>query len=359
MPEARSNKPQLHEEIAKSLRKEILREAVPGKKLMPDEAQARRFGVSVITVRDSMRILVKEGLLERRRGSGTYVKDRSNANTLGRVAVIASSDWFARTSAGSYQNLLMHALQEKLNDAKLIPDVHYEFGGELAESAILHQMPEAPLVGIVILSAKSDLARLTSFGVPVVSCDRSRGRNFAVRNDHAGMIRDATRYMIEKGRRRLALLTISKSISSHKDIDDWMEESFLATLAQHGIDFRTEFVAAIPTDAKSGTGFSTFQRLWKSCEQPPDGLLISDDSIYSEVAMAILKMGIRVPEDLMVVTHDNIGSGMFCPFATTRFAFDPKHMAEVMVEKLKSLMKGETLLPPFTMLPFQINEPVN
>ena len=74
--------------------------------------------------------------------------------------------------------------------------------------------------------------------------------------------------------------------------------------------------------------------------------------------MAILKMGIKVPDKLMVATHDNIGSDMFCPFPTARFTFDPWQMAREMVDKLELLIKGGTIVPPFKMLSFQIIEPV-
>lgn len=62
--------------IADSMRQRIARAAWPrGTRLPANEALAAEFGVSRVTIRQAVDILVREGLLEARQGSGTYVTE--------------------------------------------------------------------------------------------------------------------------------------------------------------------------------------------------------------------------------------------------------------------------------------------
>jgi len=50
----------------------------PGDVILPETAIAKQYGIGRPTVRQAMDILVRRGLVERKRGSGTFVKDRDH-----------------------------------------------------------------------------------------------------------------------------------------------------------------------------------------------------------------------------------------------------------------------------------------
>ena len=77
------------EGIADIIRKEIRRNHQPGDALDSVHALARRFGVSVATIRNSLLILAKDGLIESIHGSGTYVKDVADES---HVAILTQID---------------------------------------------------------------------------------------------------------------------------------------------------------------------------------------------------------------------------------------------------------------------------
>ncbi len=347
-----------HEEVAGLLRDEILHNYQPGERLPPDTANADRFGVSVVTLRDAMRLLVKEGLLTRRRGSGTYVRDRSQ-DSLARVAILCRED-LATHSASPYGRLVLQALQRRIRAARFVPEVHFEVDGNVETQSILRESPDSPLTGLVVLNPIHDdrtLERVTGLGIPVVSCNQHFPGGFKASNDNSGLVRDAVHYLHDHGRSRLALVTLNKVGSVHPGVDDWMEESFLAALARHGLTFNSDWVCGVsPTDGP-GAAFDAVHQLWEAKRERPDGLLVTDDTIYPEVAMALLELDVVVPEDLLVISHANLGARMFCPFPTVRFAFDPARMANVLVDALCDLIAGNTPSPPFTVLPFHIIEP--
>ena len=69
-------------EIANYLR-ELVANAEPGERLPSDAELCERFGVSRMTARQAVMILANEHLLERKRGSGTFVSARRVPRALG------------------------------------------------------------------------------------------------------------------------------------------------------------------------------------------------------------------------------------------------------------------------------------
>ena len=77
MPLIRDSVTPLYLQIAAELRQKIGRgQYQPGRLLPSESALMARFGVSRVTVRLAVGRLAKEGLVERRRGKGTFVKDK-------------------------------------------------------------------------------------------------------------------------------------------------------------------------------------------------------------------------------------------------------------------------------------------
>jgi GntR family transcriptional regulator len=74
--------PHRYLEIAEYLR-DLVGDANPGDRLPSDSELCARFGVSRMTARQAVNVLANEHLLERRRGSGTYVTGRRVARALG------------------------------------------------------------------------------------------------------------------------------------------------------------------------------------------------------------------------------------------------------------------------------------
>lgn len=346
-----------HEEVARELRQEVLRNYRPGDRLPPDTANAARYGVSVVTLRDAMRVLCREGLLKRRRGSGTYVRERPVV--AGRVAIVCS-DVRHLSGESAYWRLIVQHVQRRLKTAGFTPELHIEVDGELDVETMLRAGADLPLAGAVlvhVLTPDSDAGKLVESGLPVVACTENLPCAFRASNDTAGMVREAVRYLVERGRRNLALVTKEKPDSSHPGIDDWMEESFVAALAQHNVPFVSDWVCGVSHKAGPGAAFDTMLRLWRARNERPDGLLITDDSIFPEVAMGIMELDVEVPGELIVISHANLGAEPFSPFPVTRFAFDPDRTAAMLVNKFHESLAGKLQPPPFAVMPFTIFEP--
>lgn len=80
-----------YEQIARAIRLRIVAgELVPGDRLPNERELAQSYGVSRNVVREAVRALAKDGLVEVRQGSGTYVSD-GTSNALGDSLELALS----------------------------------------------------------------------------------------------------------------------------------------------------------------------------------------------------------------------------------------------------------------------------
>src|SRR5262245_14219821 len=71
--EMKSRIPRYHQ-IARSLRERIVQgEATPGQRLDDQRSLAREFGVTLMTLRQALELLERDGLITRRHGLGTFV----------------------------------------------------------------------------------------------------------------------------------------------------------------------------------------------------------------------------------------------------------------------------------------------
>ena len=96
-----------YQELAEALRAEILRGDFKSDAFPTEAELCKRFSVSRFTVREALRALQVDGLISRRRGSGTHVQAaaaRGGAlhQPLSNVAEILQ---YARDTTASYDNL--------------------------------------------------------------------------------------------------------------------------------------------------------------------------------------------------------------------------------------------------------------
>lgn len=76
----------LYSQLADQLREEIERELKPGDRLPSVRALGERYGISLMTVRQAVSQLLRDGLLEIRRGAGTYVASPKITHDLSSLA---------------------------------------------------------------------------------------------------------------------------------------------------------------------------------------------------------------------------------------------------------------------------------
>lgn len=161
-------------------------------------------------------------------------------------------------------------------------------------------------------------------------------------SDICQLVRMGTRYLIGSGRKRLALVGWVDPVASVTSPCPLIQ-TFQKEIQQAGLSFQSEWIRTDLHPQWLGAGWEEFREIWRGSSEKPDGLLVSDDVLSQDVTVAIMELGIRVPEQLMVVTHSTRGSGIWHPFPVTKVEFDPDALARVFAEMIVKLLRGESV----------------
>lgn len=339
----------MSQQVAEHLAGEIRLHRQPGDRLDAERILAENMGVSLPTIREALGSLAEQGLIERRHGSGTYVLD-ANANR--HVAVLMELDighprtsfFFTRLAQSVRLELEKANLKVRLYTGHTAPGT--EFKG-LTCPDFMEDVLANRISGVIAIALPSFLEwahSLVERNIPLVGGDA-----YGTIIDHPGMIRAGVRRLVEAGRKRLAMIGSGGSA---------MTAVFRETLQENGLAWDAAWVPETGGQpASPGLGWRLFRDVWSARPHKPDGLLVMDDMIFQDAAMAILEADIRVPEQLVVVTESNRGHSIHCPFPAVRLENDPDAFAKVYAELMAKLLRKEAIAEAQVDMPFRVVEP--
>ncbi len=346
----------LHVQIAARLRVDIRQTGKPGAKFGSQNELARRFGVSAITVREAVGALVQEGLLERRHGSGTYVCDTRTAQALG---VLIEQD-IACPGTSFYWTRMTQQLRRQFEEAGY-PTRLYAGHTQSGEPE-----PERPTCAEFWQDLENDRIRaLAIVGTPInepwqriLHARRipfiSSSQHDVLPNAHQAMIREGTRYLIEHGRRRIAVLTWGTAQHPSSEF-----QAFKAEMQAHRLPIEAAWVChagANPRD--SFAGLDGFRQIWQARRETPDGLLICSDRLLQSALSAVRLLNVQVPRALMIVSHTHRGEvSPDMPFPIVRLEVDPDQHARRLGDALLQLVEGQPLQLEPGFRPYRLVEP--
>ncbi len=347
------------QQVAERLRVEIAA-LPPAARLPAESALAKRFGVSVNTLREALSVLAQEGRIDRRHGAGTFVATPPPARHVG-----LWYGWDALYSqSGASQRLFSH-LQAELGalnlPAKLYlaTGAHRDFAGDLVCEDCVRDILAQRVSALAVVSGRVAPAvwtavqqqRVPVVGMPVPDIPPT----VAIGVDTAAMIRQGLERLRAAGCRRVAYLT-------------WLDER--APAARNAAvlaEFRAAAAAAnLPVDPEwlrgnlhptlPGAGYELLREIWSARAEKPDGLLVGDDTYLPDIVSAIHELRIAVPEQLQMVVVANRGVTL-CPFfPIDRLEVDLTAHARIMAATLARLARGEPVRETRVTLPWELIE---
>jgi DNA-binding LacI/PurR family transcriptional regulator len=319
----------VHEQVAGVLRVAISTRYEPGERLPSEAALAKSLEVSVHTVREALSVLASEGLVVRRHGSGTY---RGEPTPERHVAVFCELDlshprapyFFLRVVQESYLLLSDRGVPVKLYVGHCPPgrDLEAPSCPEFVEAVREDRIGALLAVGVELNRLWYD--PLKARGVPIVGLPGEHNIDL----DWGGMIDEAVRRIGDAGRERVGMIGPSPDI-------------FRESMARHGLGVREGWIGHKVHPLQRGAGQSEFHRIWEAEEEKPNAVFFTDDVLFQDAALAVLSLGIRVPEELLVVTHMNRGARPALPFPFQALEFDPDEFARLGAELVIRLWGAE------------------
>lgn len=300
-----------HRQVYEALADQITTGRVgPGDRLPSEADLGRRFGASRITVGRALRDLQVAGLVERRAGSGTYVRAPRHAAGPGlafgvlmpEMGEVEVFDAICRGLAESPQagrHLIVWAGRPPgLSKA--------DAARRLAERYIERQV-DGVFFAPIELTADKDAVnreiadRLAAARIPVVLVDRAiepyprRGRHDLVSLDNRRAGAQVADHLLSLGSRRPAFLGLPASASSV----DARLAGFLEAARAHGLPAADMAVwRADPAD--SDTLASLLAR------DAPDAVVCASDRTAAVLLQTLAALGRRVPDDLRVAGIDDV-----------------------------------------------------
>ena len=327
-----------YEQLVETLRQTLPQWYADGQRKLPGEqALAAQFSVSRQTLRQALAVLEREGLLEKRRGSSSYLCPAA-ANLDRRIAVIATS-----LSDYIFPSLLKD-IQACLSAQGFSVVIHATENSIRREREILQQLLLEPPAGILIEGCKTALPSpnaelylaLRRRGTPLTflhgSC-RELPEAFCVGDDNYGGGYLLAGHLIRNGHKKIAGI--------FKSDDAQGPERY------HGVVCAMRDAGLFPLD-ENFLWFSSFQR-YQLVELQDESVLQGflcqqllgctavvcyNDEIAFHLIRTLLRAGKRVPEDVAVVSFDNSYYSTFGPVGITSAGHEPHAMGYAAAENL-------------------------
>jgi len=326
--------------------------------VLPSELTlARQFGAARETVRRAIAELVREGLLERRRGAGTYLSKRAQKRS-GRLGLLipdrASAEIFGsfadeavRIGSRNGYAFSVCELEQDTLDAAAVR------ARRMARQLVVNRVEGVifrPFLDDRLAKANQEVLRIfRNADTPVVLIDsdvvappeRSECDLVAIDNVSAG--RRVAEHLFETHRSRVGFLMNGRSVRTNVN---WRNRLFgvAGELALRGAENAVRVLDFRPDDT------SALERLYRS-RYRPDAIVCGNDETAVLLVAALRKVGKRVPEDVAVVGFDDAACARACvpPLTTIRQPVRP--IVRTALRMLLSRIANPPSTPRETYLP--------
>ena len=362
----------LYHEVAKRLAEQIRLGEFPRGRLPTELELKRQHDVSIVTVRKAIEVLVKEGLVERRQGSGTFIRNWKTPKVGSRFKKTGLIDYIPCAGSeyvpGSFYNFLMQSvqaetLQREYNcvisppDLKRIPAPVLSkrvdgimLAGNYYPHDITQDIPSAweEIPSTVRQDNDHYVYQLACSGLPLVAIANytRHAEVHAVRADFDTGFHAAIDCLKVHGHKQIAYVGGD---------DRWPEfqvrsASFLQQLENHGL---TKSAGSLITYLSHG-GYNHEQvvRLIKQAldaTDRPSALIVGSGGI-AKVEEAAQALGLDIPNDLSLIvvseaSPDATWSKTWQSFSginanTSCLEIQVQVMAQLGIERLFSLING-------------------
>jgi DNA-binding LacI/PurR family transcriptional regulator len=101
--------------------------------------------------------------------------------------------------------------------------------------------------------------------------------------------------------------------------------------------------------------YEAFKKWWASPGRPR-AIFFEDDWLFECASRAILELGIKIPDDLAVITHSNVGRVFQFPVPVTCIEFDLAEVVSVAWSMLRTLVAGEEPESPVVYISPKLHE---
>lgn len=324
-----------------------------GDKLPSESELIRRFGVSRNSVRQAINELTQEGLVETRHGIGTFCNKRSTQQSMN-VALLClrmGTYIFPRIIQGC------NRVMQKSGYTLLLNESWYDVQ---EERRVLSALRRKNVDGLILIPVNGEgsetnaelVKSLEQEGLSVVLLDNEyEGYGFSsvVLDDFNGGVA-VTRYLWDHGHREIGVL-----YSSNYRPKILRKDGVLHFLSEHATAVREEWVVGIDGQSSPFRTYGQIRELFRHKVSLPTAMVCSSDDEAIMLIYQARHHGIRVPEDLSVVSFDNSDLSKLSRPRLTSISHPSEYMGELAATMLLNrLQRREAALRTKTVIEAQL-----
>ena len=295
---------QLSDELRRAIASGTLR---AGDRLDSERELAAKHALSLNTVRQALQLLQEAGLVERRHGAGTFVREPGARPGPALVGVIVPT-------VKSFFGEVVHGIEDGVRGAGHRMLLYCTGYDRERERAALDEARRAGVDGVLMAlslhgadaAARQrylDELRAARRSVPTVYVERRLPDDDAeyVSSDPVAGAALAVRHLHALGRRRIAFIGPTRSAPAEDIYAGYLRGLAELPLPEDdALVLRTRDWGRIP-DEDSGAVRELMAR-----KPRPDGILCMGDDYAFRVYYTLRALGLRVPQDISLVSYDDV-----------------------------------------------------
>lgn len=336
--------------------------------LLPNERElSSKLNISRYSAAKALNEMALRGVVSRERGRGSYLTMGRGSENGGpktsRTVMLLVADEFDSFLTFHLLKGAEKSLREQGFDLAM-----RGFHGEIAlEQANLAELENGTFAGAIVTPYENprinaQLTRLVQKGCPLVLIDRHPPdfKGCWVEIDHEAAAFEATQYLVRKGHKRIAHLTLGDFHRRETESISARENGFRRAMAEAGLSVPEGYIQAQSLEQRQGGDiryavYSGMHRLLMQAEKPTAVVLLND--AFAPGAMeATINHGLSVPGDISFIGIDDDPLVRDLPVSLTTMAQPVEQIAEVAVQLLARLIRKEQAEPTGMRFPARLVE---
>jgi|GEM_PF-3556981 len=314
--------------VADALRQAIFDRTLPPRSQVDTEpVLARRYRVSVGTIRKAQDLLIQEGLLIKKQGSGTFVAD--DAHMSRQILWVCGLDIFSSDLSPYYSHFLQYCRQNAARaDLNVSPAL---LSNDRPEDAQAYCSPQSSrnYLGYVFVGCEYPKHQLLRYvvdqGLPHVHVGRKELKTPGVVIDYNQGFETGIRHLLKRGHRRADVLILDPKMAHD------LTQTHAGMLSDLGRKVRLFSVA--PAERMSqveANGYQAMRHLLLE-QSVSSGLLVMDDILARGVTRAMLEYRDKLPARMELVVMGGIQEMM-------PMGFDASYLVHDVAEEARQAM---------------------
>lgn len=332
-----------YQSIADSLRQEI--ESGQYNRLLPTEQLlCQRFQISRQTVRRALSMLEDEGLITRRQGSGSHLRERTEPETVLNCTIAVVTTYI---SDYIFPSILrgMEAVLTANSSAPLLFATQNQIATERKTLQTLLTMRD--LDGVLVEGSKTALPnpnldlyrKLIDRGVRLVFFNGTYPELAAIPSvlaDNYGGGKLLVEHLNRKGHQNIA------GIFKNDDMQGTLRYAgYAETLRNLGLPLEDSRISWYNTETRKSFYSEAYLDAVLESFQGCSAIVCYNDEVAIRVVSHLKKRGVAVPEEMAVVSFDDSQYSELAPVRITSLSHGSRNLGELAANLMLRLLRGE------------------